>query len=521
MEAADKLARSTDPDVLAYGVRAKYAHNFSMSPLNSAHSTDAHHTAWPRTAPRTGLAAWLSTALGSALLLLGLGACTDEAVSPAPVEPKGWVPGNHLASDRKGAPRDMLDVRGLIHAHSVYSHDACDGDPRDENDAINMPCLEDFRRDLCRAKVDFIMLTDHNESYSRTDYPDTLLYYPDRGDELVERMGAPVASWAACEDGGEPALILAGTESGTMPVGLERHATGTEQERRDLYGEVSAEAIATHKQNGGVVLAQHTEDWSPEQLIDLGFDGFEMFNLHANAVTGADEVLSLLLKQSTPEEIPASDLVLLAFLHEDDRYLERWGSVLSRDTKMVTTIGTDCHRNSFPQIMPDGERVDSYRRMMIWMSNHLLIRPRADGTWDDSHLKDALSSGRLYGVFEVMGYAEGFDYRAATAGNVAEMGEEVLLADGVTLVASMPRVRELDPDGPQPELSMQLLRAEEGGWSLVASSETDLEHEVTQAGAYRVEVRMKPRHLTSYLASYVDRADRDTVWIYSNAIYVR
>lgn len=413
----------------------------------------------------------------------------------------------------------MLDVRGLIHAHSVFSHDACDGTPRDEaTGAIDAACFDDFRRDLCRAKHDFVMLTDHSDSFSRTEYPDTLLYRAERGDELVERAGVPTASWAGCEDGGEPSLILAGTESDTMPVGLEGHVADTEEARNAVYRDLSAESVATLKAQGGVVLAQHTEDWTPEQLVDLGFDGFEMYNLHANAVSAAGEVLALLLLQTTPEQIPHSDLVLLAFLHEDPRYVERWGSVLARGGQPVTTVGTDCHRNSFPQIMPDGERVDSYRRMMVWMSNHLLIRPDPGGGWDDTHLKGALGAGRLYGVFEVMGYAEGFDFYATAGGTTYEMGDRA--AAGATIVATMPRVRELDPDGVQPELTLRLLRAEEGGFSVVKESATGLEHTVTEPGAYRVEVRMRPRHLAPFLSSYGDRAEVDYVWVYSNAIYV-
>src|SRR5690606_41948886 len=117
-----------------------------------------------------------------------------------------------------------------------------------------------------------------------------------------------------------------------------------------------------------------------------------------------------------PASLPASDLVLLPILNEDDLYLSRWGTVLSRDHRAVTTIGTDCHQNTFPQLLPDGERVDSYRRMMGWMSNHLLVKPEADGSWDDSHLEDALAAGRLYGVFEVFGYPTGFDFRALEGG---------------------------------------------------------------------------------------------------------
>jgi hypothetical protein len=40
------------------------------------------------------------------------------------------------------------------------------------------------------------------------------------------------------------------------------------------------------------------------------------------------------------------------------------------------------------------------------------------------------------------------------------------------------------------------------------------------AGAYRAEVRMRPRHLRHLLSSYADLADADFVWIYGNPIYV-
>src|SRR5690242_19544131 len=63
--------------------------------------------------------------------------------------PTGWRPGVVKPGIGDAGPRGFLDLRGIIHAHSVYSHDACDGAPRDPStDAINQPCLDDFRRDL-------------------------------------------------------------------------------------------------------------------------------------------------------------------------------------------------------------------------------------------------------------------------------------------------------------------------------------------------------------------------------------
>jgi hypothetical protein len=466
--------------------------------------------------------------LATLALLAATAACTDNIESTPPLEQPvgGWTPGNMLPS-LDTSLRGMLDRRGMIHAHSVYSHDACDGEPRDETtDAINEPCFDDFRRGLCQAGHDFVMLTDHGESFSRTEYPDTLLYRPDRGDELVERGGAPVASWAACPvaediDPNHRTLVMAGTESNTMPVGLEAHVAPDEDSRNAIYGAVEVASVDAYKALGGVVLLQHTEDWTPEQIRDLQVDGFEMFNLHANTITGAGGVFELIGLQRTPEKLPQSDLVLMPILNEDPRYLATWSTVLARGDKRVTTIGTDCHRNTFPQELPDGERIDSYRRMMSWMSNHLLVRPDGKGEYDDQQVKEALRSGRLYGAFEVFGFPEGFDYRADAAGNTYEMGEDVPLADAPELVVERPRVRERDPVLEEPIIRLRILKAEEDGWRVVDDSDTEsLRYMVTEAGSYRAEVRITPRHLTRYLASFADLAEEEFQWIYANAIYV-
>src|SRR5688572_27158987 len=84
--------------------------------------------------------------------------------------PKGaFRPGLVQRTRTEPNARGFLDRRGIIHAHSVYSHDACDGKPRDEaTGAIDAACLEDFRRGLCQTQHDFIMMTEHDESFSRT-----------------------------------------------------------------------------------------------------------------------------------------------------------------------------------------------------------------------------------------------------------------------------------------------------------------------------------------------------------------
>lgn len=449
-----------------------------------------------------------------ALLAIGCGGeDADESENAS-----GWKPGVVYPTEREPGPRGLLDRRGLIHAHSPYSHDACDGEPRDENDQINLPCLDDFRRGVCQVRHDFVMLTDHGESFARSEYPDVLLYDSTRGDSLIERDGHPVASWLACPEQ-DAALVLAGTETETMPVGLEAHVGATQAERDAVYGSAEPEDIEKLKAAGAVSLLMHTEDWTVDQLEQLPIDGFEMYNLHANTVKGAGAALTLLFELETPEKLPLSDLVFLPLVSEDERYLDKWSQVLSRGVKRTTTMGTDCHRNTFPSLLPDGERVDSYRRMMLWFSNHLLVQPNADGSFDDRALKDALRQGRLYGAFEAFGYPEGFDFHAEAAGNVSEMGEEVSVSDSPTLVVTAPSVH--GGASPAPELRTVLWRATDTSWSLVTEGTTSLSHSATEAGVYRAEVRIRPHHLAKYLSTYAHLADQEFVWIYANPIYVR
>ena len=99
-----------------------------------------------------------------ASLALALLSCSEGSNPTTPdAGPLPWKPGDVRPSIRAEGPRGLLDLRGIVHAHSVYSHDACDGEPRDPvTGALNEPCVDDFRRDLCRVGHDFVMLTDHN-----------------------------------------------------------------------------------------------------------------------------------------------------------------------------------------------------------------------------------------------------------------------------------------------------------------------------------------------------------------------
>ena len=95
-----------------------------------------------------------------------------------------------------------------------------------------------------------------------------------------------------------------------------------------------------------------------------------------------------------------------------------------------------------------------------------------------------------------------------------------MLSEGVELNVSKPGIIDLDPTVEAPDIELRILVARDGAWELVDKGSDDLAFTVTEAGAYRAEVRITPRHLAPYLSSYVDQAERQFVWIYSNAIWV-
>lgn len=453
---------------------------------------------------------------------LALAGCPDQ--TPPPVGPV-WAPGLTYPSDT-AAVRGFVDLRGLVHSHSVYSHDACDGEPVLEDGTRDPVCFDDFRRGLCQAKHDFAFLTDHRESFADTEYPETLLYRPERGDTLVEHDGVGTANRAACEDGSS-ALIMGGAESALMPVGLEQHVPG---DRGGVYGVRTAEAAQAERDAGAVVLLAHPEDFSVDELLSFPVDGFEMFNLHANTFLGMGIALDYILRwQDGDTGLMHPDLLIFGIFSEDERYLKRWGNVLATGRHLVTTMGTDCHRNTFAAILADGERGDSYRRMMIAFSNHVRARPLPDGSVDDRSIKEALAAGRNYGVFEMVGAPVGFDARAEKDGSTWEMGDTAPL--GSTLVVDAPRVRDLDALAQAPAITLRVLRAtaDDAGFEEVGrSTEAQLSVPLAASGAYRAEVRILPWHLREHLGnddySYLDVAaeeGRDYVWIYGGPIYVQ
>jgi len=315
-----------------------------------------------------------------------------------------------------------------------------------------------------------------------------------------------------------------GVESTPTPLGLEEHVPGDAQARRSTYSRSDPGVVNLYRNNGADVIITHSESVPLDKIRELKVDGMEIYNMHSNIdpeiredFLGQDPVsfmTDLALFLDTSEDAPHPDLAFLAFFSENQNDIDKWHTLLL-EQKITGIAGTDSHQNTFKMPMRDGERGDSYRRMMKWFSNHLLVQDDSDMAY-----KEALKSGRAYIAFEAFGMPVGFDFYAEdTNSNTYEMGSEA--TSGVNLIAKIPRIYGAGSFEEGPEIKMRLIRITEGNVTEVESGSEDIELREAPPGVYRVEVRIIPWHLKKWLGTNPDIFMKEYVWIYSNPIYVK
>ncbi|MCA9676521.1 MAG: hypothetical protein KC464_15925, partial [Myxococcales bacterium] len=426
-----------------------------------------------------------------------------------------------------GAPRGLQPQRGIIHLHSPYSHDACDGAPRDgTTGAVDEACLADLRAALCTTRIDYAALSDHDDTMADEDFA-TL--FSMRGDDtaVTDGDGNQIGSRIHCDDG-HTVLVTVGGENPIMPIMLDHHVAGTIQERHDTYNADTPAAVAAFRAAGATVWIAHTEQRTTPELVTLQPDGIEVYQLHANLDPGiradylglpaAGAITAVAEFADTGDAALEPDVALLSFLEPNTPSLDRWDEVLAMGMHVAGSGGTDAHQNALPVILRDGERGDSYRRMLRWFGNIALVTDAGD----PAAIEDAVRRGRMYLAFELFGTPVGFDARAVCATATAEMGDTVGPGDGCTLEVDVPTIYQLDPSLPAPVIEARILRIDAGGPTEVArGAGPTLATPLDAAGAYRVEVTIQPRHLGPYLGHLgTDLADRVVPWIYGNPIYV-
>ena len=440
-----------------------------------------------------------------------------------PTGPRFW-PRTLPPTSELGLRRGRSIARTTVHLHSPLSHDACDGEGWVDGALNDEVCLAHLREALCVLHLDAAMLTDHSPHVDEVSLEDAL--WLAEGDERITNTGGDVmAGRIACPDG-HRVLVTVGSENALMPIGLDRPPADPSDPDalRAAYDRDGAEGAAAFHAAGALVWQAHTEGRTLEVLRPIGLDGLEIYNLHANL--GPDirqehlglEPLSYLgaLLDFAEERLRLPpDLALLAFLSVNQPSLDRWDVLLSEGQRIAGTGGCDAHENTLGMMLGDGERGDSYRRMMIWLQNHLLV----DDT-SPAGIDDALAAGRLYVAFEVLGSPMGFDFVADDAGTIHEMGDDAPV--GATLRVTRPSLPAGFPSDPPPVIAMRILRSTaEGGVVVASGTGATLEHVTTEPGPYRAEVTIVPEHARAALGRRADSLIREVPWVYANPIFVR
>lgn len=450
-------------------------------------------------------------------IFLALAACHrhDDTPPDSTPEPSGPVPWSgdlpHLADDI-GPIRGYAPARAIVHLHSPWSHDACDGG----EGAEDLDCLSDLREGLCRTAVDAAFVTDH-PAYAAYRTWEQRFFFQDGDEAITAEDGHTFANRIHC-DNGQEVLWFPGIEDELMPVGMDQPVAEDDDEEDALLNGSDATSLEAEQQAGAMVITAHTEQrelGDLEALQDAGLSGTELFNLHAAfdpdirveafglpSMGWTSDLAAFASRDGTAEP----DLLVLTVLFEQTPSLERWDALLQRGP-MVGTAGTDAHQNVLDLALRDDERADSYRRMLRWFSNVLLVE--GDGP---TAYEEALRAGRSYAAFDVLGTPAGFDFTLEAGGVTFEMGSD---APEGTLVVGCPSLSDASPRGAEePEISVVIVKNGQP-WA-----EGCGEHATDGPGAYRVQVHIVPRHLAESLGEDGAAWIQEYPWIYSNAIRV-
>jgi predicted metal-dependent phosphoesterase TrpH len=234
------------------------------------------------------------------------------------------------------------EYRGIIHCHSLHSHDS-------------KGTYEEILAAAKAADIDFIVMTDH----------------PPKGDAgLPFREG-----WRGLREG---VLFIQGAEY----AGEHLLAVGT----REPAGGSAAEKIEAIHRQGGLAFVSHPEevtDWTPYARAD----GMEIFNVHAALKKGLKDPTFLSRTYQALKTHPETSFSVLREL--DPPILEKWDEI-NRTRPYVGIAANDAHQNtSF-----FGLRLDPYPRAFRFVTT----RVRAAALTEEAIL-DALRAGRCRVVF--------------------------------------------------------------------------------------------------------------------------
>lgn len=539
------------------------------------------------------------------LLFLVLAACGQSAkATPAPTDvatvadsSSADAPADVTAATSVPTPaqRGLTWSRNVVHIHSAFSHDACDNWITDHDGDVNQTCLQQLREGLCDSGLDVAFMTDHPARMKDHTFDELLFVHPELGDQPVGEAGKHHANVIQCpQTATMPAhqLVVTVGYEGThdLAVGLHSHFDPALEGRSfadagSTLAEAQATVAAIHAV-GGLSLNAHSEedDISVQRLVDLGIDGMEVYNTHANfktivglsakgATGNIGRVVLLERFLADPAQSPDPDLALMVMLDiQPEAAFTKWQAV-NAQRRVTALIGNDVHQNVvLPQIctpvegsiceglqddyphlakalenggaliLADGKRIDHYTRLLRWVSNHTLLPQDTSATQRAEVTKQAVKDGHTWAVFDALGDPHGLDFVAQDGTSHAwiEMGGTV--ARGSTLHLTLPVVTPTpwahwtaaDVASEKPVIQAKIWRIvagqEKAELFATVAGEAGQHVAITPdlPGRYHVELRLTPKHLRKALKGLksvadgaAEFADVDVRWAVGNPIEVQ
>ena len=474
------------------------------------------------------------------------------------------------------AERGYREVRTIIHLHSAFSHDACDGAGLDAESRPNWDCIHEMKAALCAQRVAVTFMTDHPANMASRPFEELFYAEPDRGDALLtDATGHAYGVRYACPSGqggpdGTTTLVVGFEGTHTMPIGLRDHLAdhahyGVSLVKDADPAEIDAVIADVEGRHGMLTIAHSEEDDLPMELIAAhAIPAMELYNFHANfnAVLGNDLATAIFGLEHFLGDDPAGpepDLVALVMLgNYPEAALTKWRRVSAR-RPITAFAGSDIHQNATlpaicaggssvcdelavdyphivdylreggPMLQADGERLDGYARVMGWVQNRVHVAadaPLLEG------VEASLRAGLATVVFEVLGDARGASLLALTGDAASptyhDVGATLPRAAGATLWARSPDLPLPGPrarwtDGAAAAMTATVYRTDLDGTTAVASTAapgTWLSIPLDTPGAYHLEVTLVPHHLAAALGPAADLATGSYRWVETNAIRV-
>jgi hypothetical protein len=304
------------------------------------------------------------------------------------------------------------------------------------------------------------------------------------------------------------ALTLRGVRGGVLFVQGNETSESTEDRLLTFGGLATSDASASSstqesvnraKAAGQLVFIAHPETFRSWRETS-GFDGMEIYNLHADAKN--INRLSLFFDglwsyRSYPH------LLWTRFYESPDANLRRFDELTAREgRKLVAIAGNDAHANvglSFRHLTgkPVFElKLDPYERSFQVVRTHVLLA--REQPLSEENLLNAFARGHAYVSFDILCDASGFRFTATNDSEQKLMGEEIALLSGVRLQVTTP-------------VKSRIVLIKNGQVVREEREAMKFEWTTNEAGVYRV---------VCYLPQLPAPLDAKP-WIISNPIYVR